>query len=270
MDETEILQRVERAAARLPSNRIVALYAIGSLGHGGFSPLASDVDLALVLDEPSGEIAAELRGHLRDVTNPVSVFWDSLAALRRETYSGRFPACDRWDLRENGRLIHGREIRDLVPRPDVRDLVRCAIDLSLQMLSRSADVPGGTIDATALLLDPPRLAERGPRDASKIVLLPIRFLFTLRTARIARLDEAVALLLRDAALPRRQLVEAALGWRTEGIADRERMVELCRAALVPIYLELVDAHCAWLLPGADDADRERIQQLKRWRERLSG
>ncbi len=32
--------------------RLVAAYALGSLAHGGFSPLVSDVDLGLVLTDP--------------------------------------------------------------------------------------------------------------------------------------------------------------------------------------------------------------------------
>ena len=32
--------------------RLTAAYALGSLAHGGFSPLVSDVDLGLVLDDP--------------------------------------------------------------------------------------------------------------------------------------------------------------------------------------------------------------------------
>ena len=33
-------------------SRLVAGYALGSLAHGGFSPLVSDVDLGLVLQDP--------------------------------------------------------------------------------------------------------------------------------------------------------------------------------------------------------------------------
>ena len=33
-------------------NRLVAAYAQGSLAHGGFRPLVSDIDIGLVLDNP--------------------------------------------------------------------------------------------------------------------------------------------------------------------------------------------------------------------------
>ena len=33
-------------------SRLIAGYALGSLAHGGFSPLVSDVDLGLILQDP--------------------------------------------------------------------------------------------------------------------------------------------------------------------------------------------------------------------------
>jgi hypothetical protein len=33
-------------------DRLLAAYALGSLAHGGFSPLVSDVDFGLVLERP--------------------------------------------------------------------------------------------------------------------------------------------------------------------------------------------------------------------------
>ena len=32
--------------------RLAAAYALGSLAHGGFSPLVSDVDLGLIMQDP--------------------------------------------------------------------------------------------------------------------------------------------------------------------------------------------------------------------------
>jgi hypothetical protein len=37
------------------TRRLIAGYALGSLAHGGFSPLVSDVDLGLILEDPVGE-----------------------------------------------------------------------------------------------------------------------------------------------------------------------------------------------------------------------
>jgi hypothetical protein len=270
MDEADVLRRVRSVGEVHATTRVIALYAIGSLGHGGFSP-ASDVDLALVLADPpdrrDGELASVLRDELRDLPMPVSVFWDGLSSLQNAIYRGRFPACDRWDMCESGRLLVGTDVRHLVPRPSLRELLTCATDLALQMLSCPADVPGGTIDATALIRDSRGFAARGARDASKIVLLPIRFLYTLRTGTIGRIHEAVEYFLRaEADTPRRRLVEIAIAWRTARTADPEQTAALWRAALVPIYLEFIDAYGARMQA---DGDWIRVTRLLEWRERLT-
>ena len=39
-------------------DRLVAAYALGSLAHGGFSPLVSDIDIGLILAHPFGHAAS--------------------------------------------------------------------------------------------------------------------------------------------------------------------------------------------------------------------
>ena len=47
-----VLERAVTAYAEALGDRLVAGYALGSLAHGGFSPLVSDVDLGLILADP--------------------------------------------------------------------------------------------------------------------------------------------------------------------------------------------------------------------------
>ena len=49
--EAVLAQALAAYQAALGS-RLVAAYALGSLAHGGFSPLVSDVDLGLILRDP--------------------------------------------------------------------------------------------------------------------------------------------------------------------------------------------------------------------------
>ena len=51
--EAVLAQALAAYRAALGS-RLVAAYALGSLAHGGFSPLVSDVDLGLILRTRSG------------------------------------------------------------------------------------------------------------------------------------------------------------------------------------------------------------------------
>ena len=47
-----MLARAVSAYRAALGSRLIAGYALGSLAHGGFSPLVSDVDLGLVLRDP--------------------------------------------------------------------------------------------------------------------------------------------------------------------------------------------------------------------------
>ena len=48
----DVLADAVRVARQGLGGRLLAAYALGSLAHGGFSALVSDVDLALVLADP--------------------------------------------------------------------------------------------------------------------------------------------------------------------------------------------------------------------------
>ena len=111
--------------ARLGS-RLTAGYALGSLAHGGFSPLVSDVDLGLVLADPPRvrdqltirTVARSLRAGGSPLDQRLSVFWGTPGTLRGQRRGGRFPPLDRLDLIEYGRLLTGRDVRAEVARPD--------------------------------------------------------------------------------------------------------------------------------------------------------
>ena len=47
-----VLARAVSAYRAALGSRLIAAYALGSLAHGGFSPLVSDVDLGLILQDP--------------------------------------------------------------------------------------------------------------------------------------------------------------------------------------------------------------------------
>src|SRR5215213_9360916 len=98
-------QAVERARETWGA-RLLAAYALGSLAHGGFSDLVSDVDLGLGLAEPlvaddAARVAAlgeRVRASGAPLADRLSVFWGSAATLRGEGDLGRYPPLDRLDL----------------------------------------------------------------------------------------------------------------------------------------------------------------------------
>src|SRR5580693_9117985 len=98
--------------------RLIAGYALGSLAHGGFSPLVSDVDLGLVMRDPvRAKDRVTIRGVARSVRaggsvldERLSVFWGTPATLQGQRRGGRFPPLDRLDLLDYGRLLAGQDL----------------------------------------------------------------------------------------------------------------------------------------------------------------
>jgi hypothetical protein len=259
--ETVLLEAVDAYRAEL-GDRLLAAYALGSLAHGGFSALVSDVDLGLILSDPPrpedpGTIqrVAEAQRHKGSPLHErLSVFWGTPATLAGEREGGRFPPLDRLDLLQSGRLLAGSdEARAGVQRPSTEELVitgaEFALDHFAAIRSRAGDggealgsLHGGGSEALEQIRSPELLADQGVRQVTKLVLFPVRFLYTAATGHVGTNGDAVAHYLGREGTASPQLVEAAMSWRTDPPADRTAVVELLDAELVPLYLEYVDDH----------------------------
>jgi predicted nucleotidyltransferase len=123
-------------------SRLAAAYALGSLAHGGFSPLVSDVDLGLILRDPGRpadrltvrRVARSVRAGGPVLHQRLSVFWGTPSTLRGEARGGRFPPLDRLDLLEYGRLLTGQDTRDVVARPSRGELLVAGAEFALGAL----------------------------------------------------------------------------------------------------------------------------------------
>jgi hypothetical protein len=263
--------------------RLVAGYALGSLAHGGFSPLVSDVDLGLILAAPLrlsdrvtiARVAREVRAGGSELHQRLSVFWGSPATLQGRARGGRFPPLDRLDLLEYGRLLTGADAaRSNMARPAPSELLTGGAEFALAALGGDPGLPGclrhwarlRRRDDTALteIRSPALLASRGPRRLTKIVLFPVRFLFTAATGRVGTNALAAEHYLGAAAGPAAGLVSAALAWRDAPPAADEATALLDRE-LIPLYVQYLDDH----IPRLEAAGRPRLAgRFRRWRARL--
>jgi len=239
-----------------PEGSMISGFAIGSLAHGGFVEAVSDVDVALVLDELSPAVAdrmARVQAAVREriaapAASRLSIFWSTWDDLASGAARGRFPLADRVDLALAGRPLFGPDRRGevLLPAGDARTaaLVIEAATFAVEKL--------GAKERGAALRDPARLAAAGARDASKAVLFPARFLYTLDTGRVATNDaSAEHYLARGGAAT--ALVAAAIRWRTSGLGDEAAAAALLAAELGPLYAELSRDYDAVLrAAGRDD------------------
>jgi hypothetical protein len=263
--EAVLAEAVEAYRAAL-GDRLLAAFALGSLAHGGFSELVSDVDLGLVVDDPLSAdddaairavAAAEQRKGL-PLHERLSVFWGTPATLRGERAGGRFPAVDRLDLIDNGRLLAGtHEARAGLPRPSVRELTVTGAAFALDYLAGEETV--AEVRSAELLLS------RGVLRLTKLVLFPVRFLYTAATGRIGTNDAAAARYLADGSAPGARLVGAALAWRASPPADGDAAAALLREELVPLYLHFLADHVGRL---DSLGEAELAGAFRAWRDRL--
>ncbi|MDQ1518385.1 MAG: hypothetical protein QOE80_4215, partial [Actinomycetota bacterium] len=93
----------------------------------------------------------------------------------------------------------------------------------------------------------PELLLTRPRHLTKVVLFPVRFLFTAATGRVGTNHAAADHYLADGAAPAARLVAAALAWRTAPPGDDRDAAELLARELVPLYLHYIDDHTTRLV-----------------------
>jgi hypothetical protein len=264
--------------------RLVAAYALGSLAHGGFSALVSDIDLALILSDPvrlsDGDaiqaVAETQKRAGSDLAERLSVFWGTPLTLRGQADGGRFPPLDRLDLIANGRLLAGVEACSGLPRPTAEELLISGAEFALDFLAggRAAATPTaaglGSIraagqEAIAEIREPELLLARGLRRVTKLVLFPVRFLFTAATGHVGTNADAVGWYVGSDDAPCTALVGAALVWREAPPGDESAAVQLLREQLLQLYLQYIDDHIARLAAaGRPDLAGDFMD----WRARL--
>ena len=270
-----VLARAVSAYRAALGSRLVAGYALGSLAHGGFSPLVSDVDLGLILQDPLRaadrltirKVARSVKAGGSALDQRLSVFWGTPATLAGQGRGGRFPPLDRLDLLDYGRLLTGPDVRSAVAQPGRAELLVAGAEFALGSLGpprRWARPWPHDDSALEEIRTPSRLVSRGPRRLTKIVLFPVRFLFTAETGQVGTNDLAAGHYLASANSPATALVTAALRWRLEPPADNEATALLSRE-LIPLYVHYIDDHVARL----HAVNRHRLAgRFERWRTRL--
>jgi hypothetical protein len=131
----EIDNYVGRVAEHFRSqlgSSLVEAYKIGSLAHGGFSEIYSDLDVGLILSSENPPVdmdrmIAEAKGLDGEYGKKLSVFWGN-----PEYGWGRLPALDRLDLLDHGvPLLHGRKADFQRPgKDDIREQLSQTIERS--------------------------------------------------------------------------------------------------------------------------------------------
>jgi hypothetical protein len=274
----DALHRFHHAFGR----RLLAAYALGSLAHGGFSALVSDVDLGIVLADPrvlSDE--AELRSVVELVRSEgsalherLSLFWGTPSTLAGHATGGRFPPFDRLDLLEHGRLLFGSDMRECVARPNTTELMVVGAEFALDVLGgrQAATAPLPELgsapsegDAVEEVRQPELLVSHGPRRLTKIVLFPVRLMYSAASGRVGTNEDAVHHYVSDPRTPSKNLATAALRWRVVAPHNSAEATALLEAELMSLYVHFIDDHVARVVRAGR---LDLAAGLEAWRARL--
>jgi predicted nucleotidyltransferase len=197
----------------------LGIYCIGSLAHGGFSRRYSDIDMAVIIQEPmapavldalradAAQVSAELAAKL-------SIFWTD-----RSFAVGRFPVLDRIDYLDHAVALMERE-RVTPQRP-----------LLAEVRAYLAGPPfGNWCKDAARFASSDALDLRDHKSYLRALLYPARLIYSWTTGRMGSNDDAVAFLAGNAPLDLdTDLIEQALACRRAG-DDPDRLFP-ARAAL---------------------------------------
>jgi hypothetical protein len=261
----EILAAAVELARQMWQERLIAAYALGSLAHGGFSAV-SDVDVGLVLDDPLlptdakrvGELTDSIKASDRPFADRLSVFWGSVGSLCGTSHGGRFPPLDRLDLQKYGRLLTGRDVRKNLPLPTQRELVLAGAELALRRLA--------TDEVIAKLKNPEVMARSDQKTLTRLILFPVRFMFTARTGDVGRNDAAVEHFVAIKESPSSHLARLALEWRNiRPEPSDEGVVAALAAGVLPLYQEFLVDHERRL---REYERPDLAESFHQWRQRL--
>jgi hypothetical protein len=237
----QVVADTVQAAQAVLGTEIEAIFTLGSLAHGGFAPLVSDVDVAIIVGATAPDTAEQMarvqtlvveKGS-SPLSERLSVFWADWHAVRTgEGAHSRLGPVDRLDLLDSGRLLLGSDLREPSVRPSHQELVVMSAD---HILNKFTDAYLERLRDTRALL------AGGPRAVTKAILFPVRFMYTLMTGRIGLNDNSARWYAAED-LPGGALALKALEWRGDGIADAELARQMLDAELGGIHDECFAAY----------------------------
>jgi len=112
VDGETVLAETAESYRNALGERLIAAYALGSLAHGGFSPLVSDIDLGLIVSDPVRLEDAETIQAIADrekakgspLHKRISVFWGTPSTLAARALGAVFRRLIAWtSSRADGR-----------------------------------------------------------------------------------------------------------------------------------------------------------------------
>jgi len=168
--------------AKMGAN-LLGVYLLGSLAHGGFNRLYSDIDMALVAESGIDQatldtVRVEAATLSLELATKLSIFWSN-----RQFAIGRFPPLDRVDYLDHAVALIERERVNPI-RPTLEDI--------RAYLGGAPFANWGASAAHFACLD--ALGSNDRKSYLRALLYPARFIYSWMTGDMASNDDAVAFL----------------------------------------------------------------------------
>ena len=258
------LPDVQAVLAELGPAKVSGLFRIGSLAHGGYDPLVSDVDVGVLLEArlPEGSIALAKRAkdglERRGVplAKRYSLYVGTPEELSHSVEQTRFTVFDVLDLLRHGSLIHGSDARSEIDEPGFRALL-----LSTFKFASSYVFTDLYRRAMASLEE---LYREDYILFTRFILLPVRFIHTARSRGPASTAEAVESYRAEYADPSAEVAGLALQWRKRS-ASAEEVKAIRKADVKQLYANFL-AHYEKELKAL--GEQERLGELRELRGQL--
>jgi predicted nucleotidyltransferase len=240
-----------------------AVYIMGSLARGGFSEIASDIDIGVILSEPLSDVSSKI-DKIKDtslekyplVHNSVSIFWGSIESINGLVDIGRYPPFDRLDLIDHALLVSGQDIRDKLVKPSKRELEIASVEFSLDYL--------GTQKRQEEFSHCNRIAEKGAVYVTKTILFPARFIYLAQTGKIAGNDMSYKNYMANFSGADADLVEQGYMWRNEPLpTDLNVVTTALDKGLVPLYSRFINVYSDIMGQYGEGQLKRNLLQWKR-------
>ena len=240
-----LINDITVSAEEMLGNRCMSVYIMGSLARGGFSEVASDIDLGLILSGPLQdddlstieEIQTNIVKNYPQINNNVSIFWGTIGSINGAVDAGRYPPFDRLDLIDHALLLSGLEVRDQLIKPTNKELEIASAEFSIDYL--------GNNERINEFLNCELITNKGTVYVTKTILFPARFIYLAKTSEIAGNDVSYKYYIDNFSGSDAELVDSGYQWRLNSLPENlDSVNRKIEKGLIKLYHNFIDIYVA--------------------------
>jgi predicted nucleotidyltransferase len=262
-----LINEISASAQETFGPRCTAVYIMGSLARGGFSEIASDIDIGVILSGDLQEIdwaniqnikTTSVKKHTT-VKNNVSIFWGNIESINGVVDAGRYPPFDRLDLIDHALLLSGVDIRNELIKPTKEELEIASADFSLGYL--------GSNERINEFYNCELISNKGAVYVTKTILFPARFIYLEKTGEIAGNDASHQYYVDNFSGNDAELVSNGYQWRLNSLPQElSTVTDLLNEGLIELYHKFIDIYAERM---GSYGQHELQSKLIKWKQNIT-